>query len=52
MQPSNFVIDQQGHLKLIDFDEAITFNKDILTESDKMKIVQKKYGNLEPEKYK
>lgn len=46
MQPANFVLDDSGRLKLIDFDEAITFNNDIISESDKKKIMERKYASL------
>lgn len=30
IKPSNLVFGTNGHLKLIDFDEAHTFNKDLI----------------------
>lgn len=43
------MLGEDGRLKLIDFDEAITFKKDLLTESDNKKIMEKKYGNIREE---
>jgi serine/threonine protein kinase len=34
IKPSNLVFGADGHLKLIDFDEAHTFNKELINEEE------------------
>ena len=47
IKPSNVVFGGDGRIKLIDFDEAITFNKLIIGEEENWKIMKMKHRGVE-----
>lgn len=46
VKPSNLVFGSEGFLKLIDFDEATTFNRNLIDEEEDIKIIKMKLSGI------